>query len=219
MGVKKVSHLDEHELLDNDREKRVELLLEDGEGRIISYHPFKSMQIIFYDIYSPELPDLWKLGFRRGDGGRYLRTLICKHGSCEFTVNGKKNILPAGQVMMDYSVGDDRSFDFTTARFTGVEITMQVDTLVEESPMFRMLRVVIESMGLPEEDIFDADGYLFAYSKSTDQILDKLLEAGFENKAGIVILAATVLIGHNLGSDLKSKIGRASCRERVCQYV
>ena len=205
MGVKKISHLDEHELLDNDREKRVELLLEDGEGRIISYHPFKSMQIIFYDIYSPELPDLWKLGFRRGDGGRYLRTLICKHGSCEFTVNGKKNILPAGQVMMDYSVGDDRSFDFTTARFTGVEITMQVDTLVEESPMFRMLRVVIESMGLPEEDIFDADGYLFAYSKSTDQILDKLLEAGFENKAGIVILAATVLIGHNLGSDLKSK--------------
>ena len=205
MGVKKVSHLDEHELLDNDREKRVELLLADGEGRIISYHPFNSMQIIFYDIYSPELPDLWKLGFRRGDGGRYLRTLICKRGSCEFTVNGKKNILPSGQVMMDYSVGDDRSFDFTTARFTGVEITMQVDTLVEESPTFRMLRVVIESMGLPEEDIFDADGYLFACSKSTDQILDKLLEAGFENKAGIIVLAATVEIGHNLGTDLKSK--------------
>lgn len=111
MGVKKVSHLDEHELLENDREKRVELLLADGKGRIISYHPFNSMQIIFYDIYLPELPDLWKLGFRRGDGGRYLRTLICKHGSCEFTVNGKKNILPAGQVMMDYSVGDDRGFD------------------------------------------------------------------------------------------------------------
>ena len=183
MKIEKSSHLKDDAALKNDLKKRVELILPDDVGRVVSYQPYNSIQIIFFDVKGGEIPDMWKIGFRKGDSGRYLRTLICRRGGCDFTVNGVTSPLRAGQVMMDYSVGDDRSFDFTTARFTGVEITMQVDTLVEESPMFRMLRVVIESMGLPEEDIFDADGYLFAYSKSTDQILDKLLEAGFENKA------------------------------------
>lgn len=130
----KISHINADEL-QNDNEKRATLELKNGGGRIFSYHPFKSMQLIFFDVHTPDLPDMWKLGFRKGDDGRYLRTLICKHGSRDFTVNGKTNTLPAGQVMMDYSVGDDRKFTFTTEEFVGVEITMQVDTLVEENSM------------------------------------------------------------------------------------
>lgn len=210
---KKVSHLDT-DMMEQDNAKRTELDLPDG-GRIISYHPFKSMQIIFFDVHSSYLPDLWKLGFRKGDEGRYLRTLICKRGSCDFAVNGKTNTLPSGKVMMDYSVGDDKNFNFITENFSGVEITMQVDTLVEENSMMKMLRIVIESMGLPEEEIYDSDGYLFSYSKNTAQTLDKLLDAGFGNAAGIVILAQTVELGHNLGSDIKEHQKISSNRQTV----
>ena len=106
--------------------------------------------------------------------------------------------------MMDYGVGDDLQFSFTTDDFAGVEITMQVDTLVKESSVFKMLRLVIESMYLPEEEIFDSDGYLFCYSKSTGQTLDKLLSAGLNVVDGLMIVTYTVEIGHNLGTDLKS---------------
>ena len=153
MKPEKSSHLKEDDALIIDRKKRVECTLPDNGGRIISYHPFKSIQILFFDISSPEQPDLWKLGFRKGDEGRYLRTLICKRGGCAFTVNGNTKMMTAGQVMMDYGVGDDLQFSFTTDDFAGVEITMQVDTLVKESSVFKMLRLVIESMYLPEEEI------------------------------------------------------------------
>ena len=56
---KKVSHLNT-DMMEQDNAKRTELDLPDG-GRIISYHPFKSMQIIFFDVHSSYLPDLWKL--------------------------------------------------------------------------------------------------------------------------------------------------------------
>ena len=105
--------------------------------------------------------------------------------------------------MMDYGIGDDGSFTFTTYEFIGVDITFQPDPLVHESAMFRMLRFIIEGMMLPEEDIFDSNGYLFPYSKSTKQTLDKLLAAGL-NSESIMILTHTVEIGHNLGTDLKS---------------
>lgn len=204
MKPEKSSHLKEDDALIIDRKKRVECTLPDNGGRIISYHPFKSIQILFFDISSPEQPDLWKLGFRKGDEGRYLRTLICKRGGCAFTVNGNTKMMTAGQVMMDYGVGDDLQFSFTTDDFAGVEITMQVDTLVKESSVFKMLRLVIESMYLPEEEIFDSDGYLFCYSKSTGKTLDKLLSAGLNVVDGLMIVTYTVEIGHNLGTDLKS---------------
>ena len=204
MKPEKSSHLKEDDALIIDRKKRVECTLPDNGGRIISYHPFKSIQILFFDISSPEQPDLWKLGFRKGDEGRYLRTLICKRGGCAFTVNGNTKMMTAGQVMMDYGVGDDLQFSFTTDDFAGVEITMQVDTLVKESSVFKMLRLVIESMYLPEEEIFDSDGNLFCYSKSTGQTLDKLLSAGLNVVDGLMIVTYTVEIGHNLGTDLKS---------------
>ena len=209
----KISHLDP-DMLERDDEKHRELSLPNG-GKIACYHPFKSMQLIFFDIHTPQIPDMWRLGFRKGDEGRYLRTLLCKSGECEFTVNCKKSKLTAGQVMMDYSVGDDKQFFFTSNEFLGVEISMQVDTLVEENAMMKMLRLVIESMELPEEEIYDADGYVFTYSKNTEQTLNKLLNAGFNSKAGIVTLAQTVEIGHNLGSDLQAKQQAAPDRQTL----
>ena len=204
MKPKKISHINDKSILHNDRKKRSVLELNGNNGRIVAYHPFKSMQIIFYDIHSNEIPDLWELGYRKGDSGRYLRTLLCKEGSCDFTINTKTNTLPAGMVMMDYSIGDDMSFCFTCEKFIGVEITMQVDTLVEESSMMKMLRLVIESMNLPEDDIFDSDGYLFPYSKDTEQTLNKLYNAGINEADGVMLLALTVAVGHNLGTDLKT---------------
>jgi AraC-like DNA-binding protein len=202
---KKISHLKDEGEFKKDKKKRNSFSLPDNGGRIFSYHPFKSMQIIFFDIHSSEFPDLWGLGYRKGDDGRYLRTLICRRGSCEFTVNGKTNTLTAGHVMLDYGVGDDCQFSFTSEDFVGVEITMQVDTLVKESTMLRMLRLVIESMYLPEEEIFDSDGYIFKYFKSTEQTLDKLLSAGFDGDDGVIIVALIVEIGHSLGTDLKKQ--------------
>ena len=104
----KISHLNNAGFLKSEHKKRTELSLPNGAGYIFSYHPFESMQIIFFDIHSSEIPDLWQLGFRKGDEGRYLRTLICKRGSCHFFVNGSEGILLSGQVMMDYGIGDDK---------------------------------------------------------------------------------------------------------------
>lgn len=203
MNPEKISHLHGEDILVNEKKKRTELLLPNGAGRIVSYHPFNSMQIIFFDVHSSEIPDMWRLGFRKGDDGRYLRTLVCRQGGCDYTINGKNGFLPSGQVLMDYSVGDNKSFNFTCEDFVGVEITMQVDTLVKESAMLRMLRLVVEAMCLPEEEIFDSDGYLFPYSKSTEQTLDKLVNSGLDGADGIMLIALTVEIGHSLGTDLK----------------
>ena len=205
MDSEKINHLKEDGMLREDKKRRSEYFFPDKSGKIFSYHPFNSIQIIFYDIHSPEIPDLWKLGFRKGDSGKYLRTLICRHGSCEFTVNGKTSTLSSGHVMMDYGIGDDKCFSFTSDDFSGIEITMQVDSLVNESSMFKMLRIVVESMNLPEEDIYDSDGYLFSYSKSTEQTVDKLLSDGFNSIEGVIIIAHIIEIGHNLGTDLKEK--------------
>ncbi len=205
MKNEKISHMKDDDILKNDLKKRVELILPEGTGRIISYRPYDSIQIIFYEIHSGDIPDMWQLGFRKGDSGRYLRTLLCRQGRCEYTVNDNKAMLTAGQAMMDYAVGDNRSFRFTTEDFTGVEITMQVDTLIKESTVFKMLRAVIEAMYLPEEDIFDSDGYVFSFSKTTEQTLDKLLADAFEGVEGIMIITHTIEIGHNLGTDLKAQ--------------
>lgn len=208
----KISHLKEDGTMRADNKKRTEVPLPNG-GRVVSYRPYESMQIIFYDIKSPDIPDMWKLGFRKGGDERYLRTLLCRRGSCDFTINGTTKTLPEGQVMMDYGLGDEGTFTFTAESFTGVEIAFQPNPLVKESPMFKMLRFVIEGMMLPEEEIFDSDGYVFRYSKNTGLTLDKLLTAGLEGES-ILILAHTVEIGHNLGTDLKKKSGEPNDKRK-----
>ena len=92
MKPEKISHLNEDELLREDVKRHTVLTLPNGGGKIVSYLPFKNMQLIFFDVNTSALPDMWKLGFRRGDDGRYLRTLICKSGSCDFL---QPNALPA----------------------------------------------------------------------------------------------------------------------------
>ncbi len=196
---KKISHLKE-EMSNKINNDHTVLKLKNGGGSIVIFDPHKSMQLHFYDIESSDIPDLC----RKADSGRYLRVLLCRKGKCEFTVNGKTGKLAAGQIMMDYGVGDDGSFCFSSDSFYGIEITMQVDTLVEENNMLKMLRFVIESMGLPEEEIFDSDGYVYNYSDSTRNTLDKLLTAGFEQKAGLVTVALIIELGHGLGNDLKA---------------
>ena len=52
MKPEKISHINDKSILHNDRKKRSVLELNGNNGRIVAYHPFKSMQIIFYDIHS-----------------------------------------------------------------------------------------------------------------------------------------------------------------------
>ncbi len=77
--------------------EHLEIILPNGSGRITAFHPFKSLQILCYELRSPEIPDLWELGFRRGGNSRYFRTLVCRKGRCEFSVNGTTKPLRFGQ--------------------------------------------------------------------------------------------------------------------------
>lgn len=205
MKYDNVSCLQDSALFRKEPLRRFEYMIPDGSGKIVSYHLFNSLQIIFYDIHSSDIPDLWRLGFRKGDEGRYMRTLICRRGACECTIKGGKLTLTAGYAVIDYSIGDDRSFFFDTKRFTGIEITMQIDTLVRESDIFNMFRLVIKSMFLPEETVFGCNGYLFGCSKTTMQTLDKLLTDGFDGAEGIIILDRIVRIQHNIAFDIKER--------------
>ena len=93
----------------SEKKSRKELMLSGG-GRIVYYSPYNSVQIVFYDIHSSEMPDLWARRFRKRAESRYLRALICRRGECTFTLNGKTNKLSAGCVMFDYSMADKGDF-------------------------------------------------------------------------------------------------------------
>ena len=71
MKPEKIIHLKEDGTLRNERKKRVEYTLAENGGKIVSYQPYKSLQLIFYDLHTSDLPDLWKLGFRKGSRERY----------------------------------------------------------------------------------------------------------------------------------------------------
>lgn len=204
MELKKEFHLKDDALLKSDRKKRSEIVFEDG-GRIVSYQPYNGIQIIFFDIHSPEIPDLWKLGFRKGGKERYIRDLFCERGSAECVINGKKDTLIPGQVIMDYKAEDDFKFNFTSGDFRGVEVTTQVNTIIKESIIFKLLRLVLESMPLPVEDIFNSDGYKVSYSKTTGQTLSRLTDSGLQDVDGVMIIALAIELGHNLGTDLRIK--------------
>lgn len=173
-------------------------------GKIVYYSPLNSVQVIFYDIHSNEIPDLWKLGFRRKAKSRYLRALICRNGSCNFTLNDKTKRLSQGDVMIDYSLHDKGDFNFIGDYFIGVEISLQA-TAIEESSSFRQLRKIIKAMCLPEQEIRNSNGYVFTYTSGTEKILDKYIEAGFNGMEDIINIAFALVIGHSLGNDLKGK--------------
>lgn len=101
MKYDNVSCLQDSALFRKEPLRRFEYMIPDGSGKIVSYHLFNSLQIIFYDIHSSDIPDLWRLGFRKGDEGRYMRTLICRRGACECTIKGGKLTLTAGYAVID----------------------------------------------------------------------------------------------------------------------
>ena len=73
----KISHLNNAGFLKSEHKKRTELSLPNGAGYIFSYHPFESMQIIFFDIHSSEIPDLWHFG--SSDSERVTKDGISAH--------------------------------------------------------------------------------------------------------------------------------------------
>lgn len=173
--------------------------------KIVCYFPFSSIQIIFYDINSSDIPDLYNLGYRKLTDKRYLRAFICRNGSCEFAMDGKTDELSAGYSMFDFSVGDNGKFSFTCHEFKGVEINIQVDSFDEESPgVYRKFKPIIKAMKLPEKEMFLSDDYIFRYSSDTEKHLDSFLKAGFEGLENIVTVAYLVVLGRSLGVDIKN---------------
>ena len=187
---------------DDGEGKRSEYILPHGLGRIVSYHPFDSMQIIFYEVHTSELPDLWDLGFRVKNNSTYFRTLICKQGECEFSVNGVRKPLRFGQAMIEYGFADNGSFSFSSDRFTGVEIKICINEIARDSIMFKMLGYAILGMTLPLEEISESNGYIVPYSRDTEQTIDKLMKMGFDGE-DVMILAHTIEIVHYICTDIE----------------
>ena len=62
----KISHLNNAGFLKSEHKKRTELSLPNGAGYIFSYHPFESMQIIFFDIHTIYLDLLFYDLYQKG---------------------------------------------------------------------------------------------------------------------------------------------------------
>ena len=175
-------------------------------GRIECYSPFNSVQALFYDIHSPRIPDLYEMGYRKYTRERYLRVLICRNGSCEFTLKKYTDKLTAGHILYDYSIGDEGEFDFTSGYFTGVEIVLQLSSCKAESGiLYKQFHQMIKSMKKKKKEIFYSNGYITDYSPSTEEYIDKFLKMGFDGMANIINIAFLLLLGYNLAVDFKDK--------------
>ena len=182
--------------------EHLEIVLPNGSGRITAFHPFKSLQIICYDLRSRDIPDLWELGFRRGGNSKYFRTLVCRKGSCEFSVNGVTKPLRFGQAMIDHAEKDNQSFSFSADTFTGIEIKICIDEITKDNILFKMLGYAIQGMTLPTKAIFESNGYIIQYSRDTEQALDKIMLA-CSKREDIMVLAHTIEIVYYLCKDIE----------------
>ncbi len=203
MDEVKKNRMSKHDI-QNRYKKHFRLEFPSG-GKIVCYYPFKSVQVLFYDIHSPNIPDLYQLAYRKVTSERYLRAFICRSGSCDFTLDEKTNKLSAGEVMYDFSVGDNGKFSFVSDYFKGVEIIIQLDSFDEESSLYKKFKPIIKSMKLPEKEMFQSDDYISTYSPDTEKRLDAFLDAGFEEVENIITVAHMILLGRSLGVDLKEK--------------
>lgn len=189
--------------------------LPSDKGVVVAYHLFEGMQILFYDMNSANLPDLWESGLRKKKEDNYIRFLLCKNGGCRYKTSGIEGELSAGQVLIDSGEKDDCTFTFKSEAFTGVEITNQIDILANESVMFKMLRLVVDSMNIPKEMISKNGGYVFDYSSDTAASLDRFLKVGFSGDDEIRILSTAVETEYLVGVDIKStNISTISKNER-----
>lgn len=202
-----MSNLRDSGVMFDEKKKRAELELKDNGGKIIAYFPSDSIQVFIYDIHTEKVPDF---GMDYSGFGRYLRVNICKSGRCEFTTkNGDSSYLSEGEFAMDYGTSYDSSFRFDTRDYSGVEIIMQIDSLVTELPLFAMLKKSIKEMNLPEKDIKTSSVYFADATANTIRTLIELMDYGKDGADSSLIVIKVSEIGHNLGTDLfnsKSKL-------------
>ncbi len=175
-------------------------------GKIVCYFPYNSVQVILYDIHSPqEIPNLYDMGFRKTTNERYLRVLACRNGKCDFIVSGENGVLNAGHTMYDFSIGDNGDFDFTSSFFKGVEITVQLASFDKESTIYRQFKKVIKAMSLPEREIFLSDYYICTNSVDTENLLDFFIELGFDGVDVVINKGHLLSLGYSLGKDFKKR--------------
>lgn len=201
---KNYPELHQNNEIPSEYKKRFRLEFPNG-GKIVCYYPFNSIQILFYDIKSSNIPDLYDLEYKKVTDERYLRALICRSGECEFTLHGKVDKLSSGYVMYDFSFGDNRNFYFTCNYFKGVEIIVQLDAFNKESPLYKKFKPIIKAMKVPEKEIKSSDDYISAISRETEKRLDQFMNAGFDGVENLITVAYLILLGRSLGADLKDK--------------
>ena len=203
MNFEDLTNLTEKGAVIDEEKKRVELAvpLPDGsKSRIVGYFPSKSIQIIAYDIHTGAMPDL---GFEKSGTGRYLRVNCCKSGRCEFKrKDGKSAYISSGEVSMDYYIDDDGTFSLTADNYVGVEIIMQIDSVITEIPTLAMLKKAIKRMDLPEYATSINSLYFVDSSEDTKNTLDKLLKYCFNDYDCEAVIIKISELGHNIGTDL-----------------
>lgn len=203
MNFEDLTNLIEKGAVIDTEKKRVELVVPSPDGnnsRIVGYFPSDSIQVIAYDIHTKDMPDL---GFEKGGTGRFLRINCCQSGRCEFKgKDGKSSYISAGEISMDYYIDDDGTFAFTAEYYTGVEIIMQVDNVVEEIPTLAMLKKAIKRMDLPEYATNINTIYFVDASDDTKHTLNTLLKYSFNNYDCEAIIIKISELGHNIGTDL-----------------
>lgn len=211
MKIEDFRHLASKGAVLNAEHKRIEIPIENG-GSVVGYFPLESIQVYAYDIRGGELPDLTQLGLRHPEKGRFLRTNLCRSGSCKFVKNGRSAVLTANEVCMDYGF-DNVPMTLISHQYVGVEIIMQVDEVIHDSSMYMMLRQSIKSMDLPEFKVREDYMFYFSMSASTRQQLESLAEYCLADSDAAIVMIKTAEIGYNLGSDLKN--GQSSQRSFV----
>ena len=174
-------------------------------GKIVFALPLHSIHIIFYDVNSSKIPNLYDLGYRSITDDRYLRTFICRSGSCEVTLDGKKEKLYSGQVLYDYSANDHGRFSFTSEYFQGVEIIIQLNAFDDDFSVYQMYKPIISAMNNSDNETGSNHSFITYYSSETEKIIDKFINSGFEGEESIVIIAYLVVLGSHLGIDIQNK--------------
>lgn len=210
MDFSQLEYWKEYGAVFDEKKKRMEVRLSSDHGdggSIVAYFPSDSLQVFIYDIHTKHIPDLGM--DHRGDG-RYLRVNICKSGRCEFTSSkGGNAYLSEEEAAMEYGLTNDGSFRFDTGNYVGVQIIMQIDSVITEIPMFDMFKKAIKGMNLPESEIKNSSVYFVDISSNTNRTLCELVEYSKDGADSSLIVIKVSEIGYNLGCDLfdsKSKL-------------
>lgn len=185
--------------------KRVEISIvsDSSNGTIVAYYPIKSLQVYCYMIDGTQIPDMWDLGLRKDFSGSYLRILVCKHGHIEFEDKGVSENLSGGEFCIKCGKKANSHFSFSADSFTGIELVLQVDSVVEESVLLQMLQTALSGMGITKEDFQKNQWYFSDYSKASEQSLERLYENCINGAEAQLVLINVAEVGYNLGNDYK----------------